>query len=106
MGATDIRDSTMGTVDSAGLNEGRERAHKLEKARLCGRVIVIDEADDTNDDLIDLEIARIRSQPVFRWPPSMQKLQQREKTTSSSRSSEISDTYYSLSYVLNQSISE
>ena len=36
MGATDIRDSTMGTVDSAGLNEGRERVHRLEKARRAG----------------------------------------------------------------------
>jgi len=36
-GATDIRDSSKRTADSAGLNEGGEGVHRLEKARRAGQ---------------------------------------------------------------------
>ena len=55
---------------------------------------MIDETDDADDDLSDLEFARIRSQPkpIFKRPSSLGNFQQREKTTSSSRSSEVGDS--------------
>jgi len=37
IGATDIRDSSKRTADSAGLNEGGEDEHRLEKARRAGQ---------------------------------------------------------------------
>lgn len=37
MGATDIRDSSKRTADTAGLNEGGECVHRLEKARRAGQ---------------------------------------------------------------------
>lgn len=47
--------------------------------------------DDTGDDLSNVEFARIRSQSktIFRRPPSLRNFQQRKKTASSSRFSEI-----------------
>ena len=84
MSATDIRDSSKRTADSAGLNEGREGGHRLEKAwragqcagsRRYGRVndskdsMAVDEIDDTGVDLDDIE-------PIFRQPPSLRNFHQ------------------------------
>jgi len=55
---------------------------------------MIDETDDTDDDLNEVEFAQIRSRPkpVFKRPASPRNFQRREKTTSSSRSSEVGDS--------------
>ena len=55
---------------------------------------MIDETGDTVDDLNEVEFAQIGSQPkpVFKRPASPRNFQRREKTTSSSRSSEVGDT--------------
>ncbi|MCJ1455415.1 hypothetical protein MMC28_005770 [Mycoblastus sanguinarius] len=90
-GATGIRDSSKRTVDRAGLNEGGEGVYRLEKARRTDP-IVIDEMDDTDDNLNEIKFAQILSQPksVFKGPEKRE-VQQRENT-SSSRSSEVGDS--------------
>jgi len=52
---------------------------------------MIDDADDTNDDLNEIEFARIRSQSksVFKRLASSRNFQRRENTTSSNRFSEV-----------------
>ncbi|KAK3174026.1 hypothetical protein OEA41_001270 [Lepraria neglecta] len=87
--ATDIRDSSKRTADSAGLNESG-RVHRLKKARRAD-AIVIDTTDDVDDNSSDLEFVGIRWQPkpVFRRPPFPRKYHQNKKTISSGRSSKV-----------------
>ncbi|KAF6238790.1 hypothetical protein HO173_003297 [Letharia columbiana] len=94
MDATDIQGSSKRTADSAGLNDGGG-VQRVEEGPACRSkdAIMIDKTDDINNNLSDLDFARIRSQPkpVFRRPPFSRKFPQYKKTTSLSRSSEFDD---------------
>lgn len=108
-GATNIRNSSRRTADSADLNEGREvdAGWRRLGVQVSVQVLIsmsasndskkalttVDKIDNTDDDLIHVEFARIRSQskPVFRRLPSFRNIQRREKLTCSSRFSGFSD---------------
>ena len=103
-----MRGPSKRTAEDVDLNEGAEGVPRSEKVRRIGQSAdpiamyrglrcskdPTDGTDDADEGMSDLELARLRSlpTPVFRMPPSWRDFQQREDTTSSSRSSGAGDS--------------